>query len=47
MGNDKQIKNELSKAGSRFLPEEIINVDGGSEVYSLEHEFARSKKNKN
>lgn len=47
MGNDKQIKNELSKAGSRFLPEEIINVDGGSEVYSLEHEFARSRKNKN
>ncbi len=47
MGNDKQINKELNKAGARFLPEEIINVDGGSEVYSLEHEFARSRKNKN
>lgn len=47
MGNDKQVKNDLSKAGSRFLPEEITNVDGEAKVYSLEHEFEKSRKNKN
>ncbi len=47
MGNDKQIKKDLTKAGSRFLPEEIANVDGGAEVYSLETEFEKTRKNKN
>ena len=42
MGNDKQIKKDLTKAGSRFLPEEIANVDGGAEVYSLETEFEKT-----
>jgi hypothetical protein len=47
MGNDKQIKKDLTNAGSRFLPEEIANVDGGAEVYSLEKEFEKTRKNKN
>ena len=46
MANDKQIKKELI-LGSRFLPEEIANIDGGTEVYSLEEEFAKTRKNKN
>lgn len=32
---------------SRFLPEEISDIDGKTEVYSLEQEFAKTKKNKN
>lgn len=47
MGNDKQIKKEITKAGARFLPEEITNVDGSTEVYSLENEFEKTRKNKN
>ncbi len=47
MGNDKQIKKDLTKAGARFLPEEITNVDGSSDVYSLENEFEKTRKNKN
>ncbi|HPS58957.1 MAG TPA: hypothetical protein PK514_12700 [Spirochaetota bacterium] len=46
MANDKQITKELA-LGSRFLPEEIANIDGGSEVYSLEDEFGKTRKNKN
>ncbi len=46
MGNDKQIKKDLTKAGARFLPEEITNVDGRSDVYSLENEFEKTRKNK-
>lgn len=33
--------------GSTFLPEEIRDVDGHVEVYSLEDEFSKTKKNKN
>lgn len=47
MGNDKQIKKDLIRAGSRFLPDEIANVDGEAEVYSLDHEFKKTRKNKN
>ena len=47
MANDNEVKKELSPLGSVFLPAEITNVDGGSEVYSLEDEFSRTKKNKN
>lgn len=46
MANDKQITKELA-LGTRFLPEEIANIDGGAEVYSLESEFAKTRKNKN
>ncbi len=46
MANDKQIKKELT-LGSKFLPEEIANIDGGAEVYSLEDEFEKTRKNKN
>lgn len=46
MANDKQVKNELI-VGSRFLPEEIANIDGGSEVYAFDREFAKTRKNRN
>jgi hypothetical protein len=47
MANDKQIKKDLVPFGSKFLPEEIANIDGRAEVYSLEDEYAKTKKNKN
>jgi len=40
------MKKELT-VGSKFLPEEIANIDGSTEVYSFEREFAKTKKNKN
>ncbi|HOP63599.1 MAG TPA: hypothetical protein PK358_03730 [Spirochaetota bacterium] len=47
MANDKQVKKELVPFGAKFLPEEIANIDGSAEVYSLENEYAKTKKNKN
>jgi hypothetical protein len=46
MANDNEVKKELA-LGSKFLPAEIANIDGGSEVYSLENEFSKTRKNKN
>ncbi len=47
MANDKQVKKDLVPFGAKFLPEEIANIDGSAEVYSLESEYAKTKKNKN
>jgi hypothetical protein len=47
MANDNEVKKDLTPFGSKFLPAEISNIDGISEVYSLENEFAKTKKNKN
>jgi len=47
MANDKQVKKDLVPFGSKFLPEEIANIDGRAEVYSLEDEYAKTRKNKN
>ena len=46
MANDNEVKKDLA-LGSKFLPTEIANIDGGSEVYSLENEFSKTRKNKN
>jgi len=52
MANDNKIRknkneNSLEKIEAKFLPEEIVNIDGGVEIYSLEKEFTKTKKNKN
>ncbi len=50
MANDNKVKKEtkdIKALGAKFLPEEISNIDGGVEVYSLEDEFAKTRKNKN
>jgi len=47
MANDNEVKKDLAPLGSKFLPAEISNIDGGSEVYSLENEFEKTRKNKN
>ncbi|MBN1534130.1 MAG: hypothetical protein JXA20_15775 [Spirochaetes bacterium] len=48
MGNEDKIsRQEIVKRGSAFLPEEIRDLEGQGEVYSLEDEFAKTKKNKN
>ncbi len=47
MANDNEVKKDLAPLGSKFLPAEIANIDGGREVYSLENEFSTTKKNKN
>jgi hypothetical protein len=46
MGNDNQVKDLLEKTKSIFLPESIRNPDGKPRLYSLEDEYAKSKKNK-
>jgi hypothetical protein len=46
MGNDKQIKNSLEKSKAVFLPELIDNPEGKPVLYSLENEYAKSRKNK-
>ncbi len=46
MGNDIEIK-DLDIRSTSFLPTEIRDVDGVSEIYSLEDEFAKTKKNRN
>lgn len=49
MGNeDKVTKSDLVKQSkSHFLPEEIQDYESGAETYSLEEEFAKSRKNRN
>jgi hypothetical protein len=48
MGNeDKVSRHEIVKKGSAFLPEEIRDLEGQGDIYSLEDEFAGTKKNKN
>lgn len=46
MGNDIQIK-DLDLRSTSFLPSEIRDIDGITDIYSLEDEFAKTKKNKN
>lgn len=45
MGNDKQINNALEKSKSVFLPELIENPEGKPILYSLESEYAKTRKN--
>ncbi len=48
MGNENKVKKELiDSAKSRFLPEEIVDTEEQKVLYSLEEEFAKTKKNKN
>ncbi len=47
MANDKQVKKDLVPFGAKFLPEEIANIDGRAEIYSLEDEYAKTRKNRN
>ncbi|MCL1834299.1 MAG: hypothetical protein FWG49_07345, partial [Leptospirales bacterium] len=49
MANDRKVKakNDLTTLGSKFLPNEIVNVDASRDIYSLQHEFAKTKKNIN
>ncbi len=47
MANDKQIKKDLVPFGAKFLPEEIANIDGRADLYSLEDEYSKTRKNKN
>ncbi len=46
MGNENQMKN-LPESISIFLPETIADPDGKPKLYSLNEEFAKTKKNKN
>ena len=46
MGNDIEIK-DLDTGSTSFLPREIKDSDGLTEIYSLEDEFAKTKKNRN
>lgn len=47
MGNEDEIKKDITAPHTAFLPEEIQDLEGQVAVYSLEEEYARSKKNKN
>ncbi len=47
MGNEDKIRKDLVAGHSRFLPEEIQDLDEKHEVYSLDREYAKTKKNKN
>ncbi len=49
MGNENQIKKKdlIEKTKSRFLPAEIVDIDKDKILYSLDEEFAKTKKNKN
>ncbi len=46
MGNEIEIK-DLDIKSTSFLPAEIRDIDGITEIYSLEDEFAKTKKNRN
>ncbi len=46
MGNDIEIR-DLDLKSTSFLPTEIRDIDGITDIYSLEDEFAKTKKNKN
>jgi len=53
MANDNKMKKkkdeskEIVSLAGKFLPEEIVNSDGRTEIYSLEEEYAKTRKNKN
>jgi len=53
MANDNKMKKkkdeskEIVSLAGKFLPEEIVNTDGRTEIYSLEEEYAKTRKNKN
>ncbi len=47
MGNENQVTDLTTQSSARFLPEEIKDLDAIADVYNLETEFAKSKKNKN
>lgn len=46
MGNDNKIKDLTVQPKNQFLPEEIKDFDHKVDVYSLENEFAKTKKNR-
>ncbi|MBU3917680.1 hypothetical protein KKA14_19305 [bacterium] len=46
MGNDNKIM-DLDIRGTNFLPDKIRDIDAIKEFYSLEEEFAKTKKNSN
>ncbi len=46
MGNDNQIM-DLDLGGTSFLPDKIRDIDAIKEFYSLDDEFAKTKKNSN
>ena len=47
MANGNKVKKQVTKKSSNFLPEEIKDLEGKGEVYSLENEYAKTKKNRN
>ncbi len=47
MGNENEVKKIPTSAKSKFLPDEIRDPEGMEEVYSLEEEFVKTKKNRN
>ncbi|MCP4129899.1 MAG: hypothetical protein GY754_02675 [bacterium] len=47
MGNENEINKDLEVSRSQFLPEEVHDIDGQAMLYSLEDEFAKTKKNRN
>lgn len=46
MGNEIEIK-DLDLRGTDFLPTRIEDIDGIKDIYNLENEFAKTKKNRN
>ncbi|HOQ12731.1 MAG TPA: hypothetical protein PK104_10250 [Spirochaetota bacterium] len=47
MKKKKDESKEIVSLAGKFLPEEIVNTDGRTEIYSLEEEYAKTRKNKN
>ncbi|MCL1864963.1 MAG: hypothetical protein FWF73_04050 [Spirochaetes bacterium] len=47
MANDRKVKDNLTPVELRFLPNEILNIDDRKDIYSLNSEFAKTKKNIN
>lgn len=47
MKKKKDESKEIVSLAGKFLPEEIVNSDGRTEIYSLEEEYAKTRKNKN
>ena len=47
MGNENEVKHLLEKTKSVFLPGDFTDPDGKPELYSLEDEFKKTKRNRN
>jgi|GEM_PF-697254 len=47
MGNENEINKDLVETTQQFLPDELHDTDGESQIYNLEDEFAKTKKNRN